>query len=1106
MLWDLVVARLVGIGTNVPELNKASPRKEYVILRGLGWTSGSDTGGAGLLKDTKSTVPRGYPTTRCRCFASVERTQTVMSLVQTPLETARAYAGAGLAVIPIKLDGSKRPSCGNGWELLGVPDEQDLDRWFGGYQPAGMGVICGAGSGGLELIDFDDDAERIFPEWCALVEAEAPGLVAQLCVCQTPREPSGRHVRYRLAEGLTVPGSHVLARPRDGDGNLIKGADGKALLYIETRGTGGQGLVPGGNLSAHETGRPYVLLSGDLCNLPVLDAASWELLMRCAESFDQPAPGLVCSPHWGAPVSGGVRPGDDFNTRAEWAEILETHGWTAIHTSGAVTYWRRPGKAGNCWSATTGYCHGQDGRDLMRVFTTATAGLDGGQAYSRFAVYTYLNHAGDFSAAARDLAARGYGQQTSGAGGRSNRQPPPVPPAQSLGTTSAPVERVQVWIDSMAYRVGEETVKALADLARDVYQRNGLLTRIRGKVPDGMLDWLDKGYQGPVLETIIPTALKMLMSRYVDCVKAGKKEGEGPMSVLPPDWLVGGICAGGVDWAGVPYLLGVTTAPVLRQDGSVNDAPGYDHETATYYRPATGFVWPGLPPVITAADANTAAQELLAVVADFPFVGPAHQSAWLAGLLTLVCRHLIHGPTPLFLMEANIPAAGKGMLCHAACMIALGHTMAASNLPDRPDELDKRLTAMFLSGMTTVLFDNLTGEVKSGLLDMILTGPTYNSRVLGGSKLCTFQNNLSLFATANNLVLGGDLPRRVLPCKLVSSHERPEDRTDFAQDDLLGFVSKNRARLLQAALSIVAGYLRAGMPTQKVMRWGSYERFTALVSSALVWAGQPDPVLSRDDLRKDPGKDQVDLAGLLDGWRQMDPAGCGMTVGDCLRRLSEDYSRDCWPEFRDTLCSMFDLPMGRLPTPRALGMRIRGFQHRVCGGFRFASLGTRQRATIWSACPILSTNTGQSEWVSGSESVGEPWLFDRDGVDVQNVDQVSDGESGSNSRIDSTGSDLPSDPVDQKAKAPQLTHSHSPTHSVRYSKFVKAAKWYLAERPGWLTEAIVYYLETTISAMSESEEENAAIVADARAWLTGGGLPAEAVTALFGEGGTGNED
>jgi hypothetical protein len=100
-----------------------------------------------------------------------------------------------------------------------------------------------------------------------------------------------------------------------------------------------------------------------------------------------------------------LRPGDDYNQRASWADILI--GWKIDRTNGPVTYWTRPGKNSGT-SATTGYCKGESG-DLLHVFSSQAPPFKDHESYSKFAAFTLLNHNGDFRAAAKALAAQGYG-------------------------------------------------------------------------------------------------------------------------------------------------------------------------------------------------------------------------------------------------------------------------------------------------------------------------------------------------------------------------------------------------------------------------------------------------------------------------------------------------------------------------------------------------------------------------------------------------------------------------------------------------------------------------------------------------------------------------
>src|SRR5262249_37002588 len=92
-------------------------------------------------------------------------------------------------------------------------------------------------------------------------------------------------------------------------------------------------------------------------------------------------------------------------------------------TRGEVVYWKRPGKDTRGYSATTGYCKGKDGTDLLAVFSTNAHPFEGPNGsrpctcYGRFAAFALLNHDGDFKAAARELARQGYGTPRNGRGG-----------------------------------------------------------------------------------------------------------------------------------------------------------------------------------------------------------------------------------------------------------------------------------------------------------------------------------------------------------------------------------------------------------------------------------------------------------------------------------------------------------------------------------------------------------------------------------------------------------------------------------------------------------------------------------------------------------------
>ncbi len=93
--------------------------------------------------------------------------------------------------------------------------------------------------------------------------------------------------------------------------------------------------------------------------------------------------------------------------RGNLAGLLHAHGWRFLRERGYEEYWQRPSKTGLGISATLNYA----GTGLFYVFTSSAPPLEPLTAYSPFAVYTLLEHGGDYTAAARALAREGYGDR-----------------------------------------------------------------------------------------------------------------------------------------------------------------------------------------------------------------------------------------------------------------------------------------------------------------------------------------------------------------------------------------------------------------------------------------------------------------------------------------------------------------------------------------------------------------------------------------------------------------------------------------------------------------------------------------------------------------------
>lgn len=389
------------------------------------------------------------------------------------LAFAQAFAAAGCCVIPTRPDGTKAPAVD--WKAYQRqhPTVDQLNAWFrdGGYP--GLGVVCGTVSGHLEMLELEGRAAHLGEQLAtALADHDAADLWARLCGGYLERTPSGGfHWLYRVAGADPRRNTKLARRPSTpdeleawkqrehakADETIAAGPARDARhqridtttavdvpqVLIETRGEGGYVVTAPSNGTTHPSGQAWTLLAGGPAQIPTITAAERDLLFGVCALFDQ-MPTTAAPPTStpaGTSYAGEARPGDDFNQRATWEEILEPHGWTRARRLGRGWAWVRPGKhTRDGFSATTGQANDAD---RLYVFSSSTTfGTE--RPYSKFAAYAHLEHGDDLATAASALRQKGYGapleepRTLTFTGPPPNTEETPGPPAPPAVTVATP--------------------------------------------------------------------------------------------------------------------------------------------------------------------------------------------------------------------------------------------------------------------------------------------------------------------------------------------------------------------------------------------------------------------------------------------------------------------------------------------------------------------------------------------------------------------------------------------------------------------------------------------------------------------------------------------
>lgn len=308
------------------------------------------------------------------------------------LEYALGMLASGISLVPIGLEGDKRPAIR--WKRYQImpPRAWEVRSWVRRHG-WGIAAVGGAVSGNLEILDFDE--AEYFAHWAQLVDAYHPDLVSRLPLVYTPSE--GYHLYYRCG---VIEGNQKLAQAAIysiPDQHWIPGK-----TRIETRGEGGYVVTPASPGACHPSGQRYRLIQGHLWQIPEITLEERACFLKSARAFNEyvELPRKAFRP---TEVPTGNRPGDIFAATHSWEEILHPHGWRITGRHGEVTYWKRPEKRDRGQSATTGH----NGYDVFYVFSSNAYPFEPRTGYDKFHTWVILNHAGDYHAAAKALVSGG---------------------------------------------------------------------------------------------------------------------------------------------------------------------------------------------------------------------------------------------------------------------------------------------------------------------------------------------------------------------------------------------------------------------------------------------------------------------------------------------------------------------------------------------------------------------------------------------------------------------------------------------------------------------------------------------------------------------------
>lgn len=361
------------------------------------------------------------------------------------------------------------------------------------------------------------------------------------------------------------------------------------------------------------------------------------------------------------------------------------------------------------------------------------------------------------------------------------------------------------------------------------------------------------------LETFIPHNFIRFLAETINFVTSRLNSTGGVIykSVDPTEKLANMLLASPRQ-RGLRHLSAVVSAPLMLPDGSILSEQGYNKATGLYLK-VIGDGWDAIPVDPTDAQLRDAYATLWHPFSMYPWADPIDASVALAGLLT-ACVRLGLSSAPAFGFDAPSASSGKTKAARVLCSLVDGRESAIVGYPScsNDQEMSKMLVTKAMEGARSLLIDNVIGIFESAAFAAAMTTSTIEGRILGKSQMTgSLPCRMMTTITGNNLILGSDCSQRVIIARINARDERPHQRG--FKFDPVDYAVENRCRIIVAGLTLLQGFVRAGMPrsSQKISRFAEWDR---LVRQCVLW------------LQPKLGLDIADPLDAIERNRDSDPA------------------------------------------------------------------------------------------------------------------------------------------------------------------------------------------------------------------------------------------
>ena len=420
-------------------------------------------------------------------------------------------------------------------------------------------------------------------------------------------------------------------------------------------------------------------------------------------------------------------------------------------------------------------------------------------------------------------------------------------------------------------------------------------------------------------------SLALLIEQHVEFYKESKKKDDPPDS--EPQRSPVALPSVFIDFylkhraSRLPRVGAVMTLPVVLPSGELLATNGLHRrrKVAFCIEPALVAIMPQRPVLqaeVRAALAFLVDEWLVDVATDFT------GKCTIVALALSCLERLILPERPAFFVTAGRRGGGKTTALNMVALALTGSRAAATAWSPDPEERRKALLPLLRQNLPLIVFDNIKrgALISCPNLEKVLTGETYEDRVLGESRTERASAATIITFTGNNIAPRGDLASRSLQIKLDVDRPDPENRS-FVHPDPFEWTLENRGKILAALYTLLLG--NPGLAARGGQFKGRFKVWQRIVGAAVEHAadlyGQPIDFPQMFLTAEADDDESAGNATVLKALDALSPDGAPFRSGDVVAYLKENENGDHAQAMR----GFIDARLQGVPHPRIITTKMK---------------------------------------------------------------------------------------------------------------------------------------------------------------------------------------